>query len=64
MTPAICAASFHSSCVLCSVVPINEKPVEMGVFWDPEPDEYRWMDALQVSQYEAANVAGSGGFST
>eukprot|EP00904_Undaria_pinnatifida_P006784 jgi/Undpi1/3235/HiC_scaffold_15.g06609.m1 len=38
-----------SSCVLCSVVPIDEKPVEIGVFWDPEPDEYRWVDALQVN---------------
>ena len=64
VTPATCASSFHGACILCSVFPVDGKPVELGVYWDPEANEYRWVDVSQVSQYEKANVAVSGGCST
>ena len=55
MTLATCVSYCHGSCALCSVFPIVGKPVEMGVFWDPEPDLYLWVDMLQVGYIEEAN---------
>ena len=55
VTLATCVSYFHGSCVLCSVFPIVGKPVEMGVFWDPEPELYLWVDVLQVGYIEEAN---------
>lgn len=59
VAPASCTASFHDSCVSGSFGLVDWTPIARGVIWTPQRDINRWMDTLQVGQYEGGLVTSS-----
>lgn len=60
VAPTTCARCFHDSCVSGLFFLVGGKIIEKDVLWIPQRHVNRWMDTLQVGQYEADVVSSFG----